>query len=66
LPRSPSTKSFEERASETASQHAGDYGEQRDYDEALKWYTLAAKQGNAAGQAGLDRLTGGLNADRAR
>jgi TPR repeat protein/ATP-dependent protease ClpP protease subunit len=28
----------------------------RDYDEAIKWYYLAAKQGDALGKAGLDRL----------
>jgi TPR repeat protein len=30
----------------------------RDYDEATKWYHLAAKQGDALGKAGLDRLVG--------
>ena len=53
---------------DTAVRVVNDYqnATSRDYDEALKWYTLGAKQGNTAGQAGLDRLTGGLNAGRGR
>jgi TPR repeat protein len=33
-------------------------GGPRDHDEAIKWYHLAAKQGDALGKAGLDRLVG--------
>jgi len=46
------------QASLGAAYERGQGGVPRDYDEATKWYHLAAKQGDGLGRAGLDRLVG--------